>query len=179
MTTKKKLSRGRAERLLSSYGADINRYPRDEINQARRSFADDPELQSAAAEVAGLDLLLDMSQVQVPSSTLRRATAEIPLRHPRLSTRPPKTMVIPFPLRTWQATVLGLLAGAMGVIMGLRPATAPGLPEDVVQIGNSTAHNSRTEDTGDLEELASLAFADDFAFTDDSNLTDFEGASTL
>jgi anti-sigma factor RsiW len=60
-----------------------------------------------------LDALLDELESESPSAALRRAVAEIPLRHPRSLRRWAFERLLP-----WQAVLAGAIACALGVVSG-------------------------------------------------------------
>ena len=67
----------RVRALLEAYGADPQRWPADEREEARRLIAADPLL---AAEIAAFDTLLDALPAPLPNPALRVALKAIPER---------------------------------------------------------------------------------------------------
>lgn len=80
---KQDLTRARVVTLLECYGGDLSRFPEAERDAARDLIESDPSLQAVQREASSLDAWLDDMPTPVPSAGLRRAVAEIPLRHPR------------------------------------------------------------------------------------------------
>lgn len=110
----------------------------------------DPKLTDA--EDRWLDRMLDASPPIEPSAALRRAVAEIPLRHPRAESVAERGFGFPaYALR------LGLLAALAAIAVGAWAGSQADVLPDVAVLGDT--------DTGQAddawEELAVLAFADE------------------
>ena len=108
-----------------------------------------------------LDEMLDTVKPVEPSAALRRAVAEIPLRHPQAASGPE---FAGFEIRRGLALRLllaAVLAAAAGVLVG-RYYQSDLLPEQdlAAETPSGTASPEQTEEEQAWEELAVLAFSD-------------------
>jgi hypothetical protein len=103
----------RLRELMSSYGADRTRWPKLEREAAERLLSQDPEARRLCEQVAVVDRWLDaVPAPDVPSASLQRKVAEIPLRHPRADTRRAGLRAF----LPWRVLVGATLACALGVV---------------------------------------------------------------
>jgi hypothetical protein len=111
-------------------------------------MSDEPRDPITPADDQWLDRMLDAADPVQPSAALRRAVAEIPLRHPRAAS----SRAWGWPAYVLRYALLAALASiAVGAWLG---SQADVLPE--VALGDDT----QTDDEA-WDELALLAFADD------------------
>lgn len=112
-------------------------------------MSDEPRDPLKPAEDEWLDRMLDAADPVQPSAALRRAVAEIPLRHPRAAASPRAFGWPAYVLR--YALFAALASVAVGAWLG---SQADVLPE--VALGDEAQTNDEAWD-----ELALLAFADE------------------
>jgi hypothetical protein len=146
----KTLTLARFEQLLDQCGADLTRFPERERAAAAALLAEDPRAQQLLAQAVLVERGLQSLPTPEPSAALRRAVAEIPLRH-----SPREAPPLRLPLRSFAAlfasaaliVALGALSGAWASDRG--PAT-------------QTAQRVEAEDGAEVDaltELTELAFA--------------------
>ncbi len=71
------------ETLLGSHGGDLSTWPTSERARAEQLLQSDTEARRLLAQQQQLDALLADPPCVEPSAELRRAVAEVPLRHPQ------------------------------------------------------------------------------------------------
>lgn len=139
-----KLDLERFALLLDTYGADPARFPDPERTVARDLLARDARASELLEQAIALERALSSVPSPLPSAALRRAVAEIPLRHPRDARE-----AAALPLRA----TLGLaFAAAAAIALGVASGTAV----DALEASDATAERAPEDD---LAELAALAFA--------------------
>ena len=139
----KKTSADRFRALVETYGANPDRWPADERHAMGDPFAESGDPRAWLSEQRRLDEALDGAGDIVPSPTLLRRVAEIPLRQPAAS---PAWMGWPLG-RLRNALALGAAVAAMGVGVGI---TMPDL-------------GAEDDGSSDWDELSSLAFGVDMS----------------
>ncbi len=105
----------RLEELLDTHGADLERWPDAERAWARGAAEESAEAAALITRAKRLDAWLDQAPAPTPSPALRRAVAEIPVRHPHAS----GSAGAWFFAKLWKAIVAGALASALGVAVGV------------------------------------------------------------
>lgn len=111
----------------------------------------DPEL--SASERRWLDRMLSEAPPIEPSAALRRAVAEIPLRHPREPAAAARGVLAAWPSYAFRFALLAAIVSlAMGAWLGYQASVLP----EVVLIDDGSAPNADEE----WDELVELAFAD-------------------
>jgi anti-sigma factor RsiW len=148
--TPKPLALARLEALLELHGADPARFPDAEREAVRSLIARDPQAARLFAEAQALDRALASVRAPVPSAALRRAVAEIPLRHPQ-----PQAALWPFrPM--WAFALAATFMFALGVTSGAFVGGFDATPEELTA---SAADSSDELEDDDLALVAELAFA--------------------
>lgn len=143
------MDRERLQQLLESYGADPERFPEQERQAARQLLQQVPELSELVQEQAQIDALLAEEALPEPSADLRRALAEIPVRHAhQVGWR----ALWPFG-SLWQPAMAGAAALCMGIWFGATGEVSPSGTGQVAQVSDAW-----TEDE-EWEALSALAFA--------------------
>jgi len=142
------------EQLLDQHGADLGRFPEHERSAAAALLAADPRARRMLAQAEALERGLQSMTAPEPSAALRRAVAEIPLRHPQPA--PAAAAFGWLPLRSaWVLTASAALMLALGALSG---ALAGDL--DLSLQAETTQLADEPEDDA-LSELSELAFADE------------------
>jgi hypothetical protein len=137
----------RFSELLDTCGSDPARFPEAERAAALALLERSPEARRLLRAAAALSDALDQLAVPEPSAALRRAVAEIPLRHPRpaLSDSTERSSAWS-PFRSLRAAALSaVLILVLGALSGALSAG-----------GDADASTMTDDDWGDL---ASLTFA--------------------
>ena len=99
--------------LLEIHGADPARFPDDERAPALGLLASSEEARTLLVEAEALARTLNSLRDPEPSAGLRRAVAEIPLRHPRTPAD------WPLPLRwVWRAGLSAVVVVLLGALSG-------------------------------------------------------------
>jgi len=145
----------RFEALLELHGSALERWPARDRDAASTLLASNDVARALLDEAQRLDAALASLPAAEPSAALRRAVAEIPLRHPQ----PPRALfgMTPawFPFRSFgRALAVALLAISLGALLGLYGADV----EQAQVAQNQADAEQRVDEWGDLTELA---FADD------------------
>jgi hypothetical protein len=142
----------RFEALLDQRGADLARFPEPERAAAAALLARDPRARGMLAQADAIERgLLGMAAPE-PSAALRRAVAEIPLRHPQ--PEPMAAALSWLPLRSlWALVASGALMLALGALSGVWASDLDLSLQDAEQV-----QAEQTEDDA-LTELSELAFA--------------------
>ncbi len=142
----------RFEQLLDQHGADVARFPERERSAASALLAADPRARRLLAQAEALERGLQSMTTPEPSAALRRAVAEIPLRHPQPA--PAAAAFGWLPLRSaWALAASAALMLALGALSG---ALASDL--DLSLQAEATQLALEPEDDA-LTELSELAFA--------------------
>ncbi len=151
-----RLTLERFEELLDLYGADLARFPKEERAAAAALVAADPHAQRLHAQALALEAGLQGMPAPEPSAALRRAVAEIPLRHPQ----PAAGAASLLPLRwrsAWALFASAALMVALGALSGSLTRDA-----DLTALAAGSAEvEPGASDSDPLAELAELAFASD------------------
>lgn len=151
----------RLQELLDLHGADVARFPQGERAAATALLASDPSAQRMLAEAATLERALAALDAPEPSAALRRAVAEIPLRHPQAEGA--LAAFAWLPLRSAWAlaasagliVALGALTGALAGDVDLTFAPAQQVGDDA---GDGDGAGEADEDDT-FTQLSELAFA--------------------
>lgn len=168
-----RIDRARVVALLERFGGDPARFPETERRAAAALIAQDPELSALQREASELDDMLGALETPVPSAALRRAVAEIPLRHVR---EPGRSVGL---LELFGAGLMGRLRFAASFLVALgaglaagrmAPATEGGgdAPEQTLELAAGDAASPSDPDSA-WEEFAALAFADSLTLEDGSD----------
>jgi hypothetical protein len=145
----------RLQALLDVHGSDLARFPEPERSAARALLAADERAARMLAEAEALHGALAGLPPPEPSAALRRAVAEIPLRHPQLEGA--RSAFAWLPLRSaWALCASAALIVALGALTG---ALADGL--DVSLSPEPQVEPAEEDDA--LTELSELAFAAELA----------------
>jgi anti-sigma factor RsiW len=158
-TTPSRLALGRFEALLDLHGADLARFPEEERAAAAALLAADPRAQRLHAQALALEAGLSGMAEPEPSAALRRAVAEIPLRHPQ-----PAAGAAPLlPLRWRSAWALVASAALMVALGALSGSMTRGVDLTALAGGSTEVEEVEPgmDDSDPLAELAELAFASD------------------
>jgi hypothetical protein len=141
----------RLQQLLDLHGADLARFPEHERIAATALLAADPRAQRMVAEAVALANALAAIEAPQPSAALRRAVAEIPLRHPLGEDA--RAAFGWLPLRSaWALLASAALIMALGALTG---AAVDGIDVGVAVQSAEPVGLTGDEDTlGDLTELA-------------------------
>jgi hypothetical protein len=138
----KRASSDRLRALVETYGANPDRWPAEERHHRGALDAESGDARAWLSEQRRLDEALDGADHIVASPALLRRVAEIPLRHPTVSS----SLMGPLG-RLRNALALGAAVAAMGVVVGM---TTP----DLV---------AQEDAAGDWDELSSLALGVDIS----------------
>ena len=137
------MDRERLQQLIESYGADLARWPEEERPEASALLEAEPSLRTLLEEHNELDELLSLDPDASPTAELRRAVAEIPIRHPQAT-----GLKAWWPFGSlWQPAFAGAFVLALGVWAGQQPVT------------DQTTATAGMDDTEEWDELSALAFA--------------------
>jgi hypothetical protein len=143
----------RLQELLDLHGGDVARFPEDERAAASALLADDAHARRMLADAAALEQALSALNAPEPSAALRRAVAEIPLRHPHGEGA--RAVFAWLPLRSaWALCASAALIVALGALSGA-------LADDLdLSLWPAPASEFAGEDEdAALSELSELAFA--------------------
>jgi hypothetical protein len=154
--TPSRLALGRFEELLDLYGTDLARFPEDERAAASALLAADAGAQRLHAQALALESGLQGMSAPEPSAALRRAVAEIPLRHPQ-QTAASATL---WPLRWGSAWALFASAAVM-VMLGALSGSMSRDVDFAELTGAGTENDASADERETIDELAELAFASD------------------
>lgn len=156
MTSPRPMSIEHFEALLDTHGPHLSRFPEPDRSAAHELLARDADARRALVAAKRLAHALDALPSPEPSAALRRAVAEIPLRHPRPVSAQARSFAAHWsPLASARRMFVAALAVAMlGAATGsLTAATSPVA--------------SANEDEWD--DLSALAFASDLDLDEDAS----------
>lgn len=141
-TRQPELSLERFEKLVESFGGDVDRFPARERAPAKALVLRSQEARRMLDAARALDAMLALARDGSPSVELESALAEIPRRH--VQQRPVATL-LPFRSRN-----VGYLAAAAALLLG-------------VLSGVVGATESEPSAAVESSEVAAFAFADELA----------------
>ena len=134
--------------LLDTYGPDPARFPEAEREAAAALIASDPSARALLLQATALANALDALPAPVPSATLQRAVAEIPLRAVR--TRGAAGLFAWLPFRSASSAALSaVLIVLLGVLSGVWSESSRG----------STDTTSSVAAADDFQDLSALTYA--------------------
>jgi hypothetical protein len=142
MKTPPTIDRKHLETLLDIHGADPARFPEAERAPALALLASDPSARGLLADAEALARALDGLGDPQPSAALRRAVAEIPLRHER-------TRGV-----WWTPFRSGWRAGLSAALIVLLGALSGAWSMEQANETNSTAEIAPQEEWQDMAALA-------------------------
>ncbi|EDP63684.1 hypothetical protein BAL199_26167 [alpha proteobacterium BAL199] len=108
----------RVRALLAAYGANPDRWPSAERDDARRLVALDPALAAEVADAAAFDTLLDTLPTPAPSPALRVALKDIPERA-RFGWTDRLAGLWPFFGAPWRPAAGLVAAAVIGIVVGV------------------------------------------------------------
>jgi len=105
----------RFQELVDTHGGDADYWPEAQREQALQFINSSPDAVRIQQQAIHLDMLLQQVDAIEPSTALRRAVAEIPVRHPQDVYWP---RLLPFG-SLWKSITAAVLAGALGIALGI------------------------------------------------------------
>ncbi|MDH5674479.1 MAG: hypothetical protein OEZ06_20295 [Myxococcales bacterium] len=148
---------------IQIHGADLSRWPEPLAEQARAWLRKNEGARHILAEAQAFEALLDQAPGHRPSPALRRAVAEIPLRHPPETATPRLPFFLASLLRGALSAAFVLLVGitAGWLSAGQDADTAPSQPVTILAAPSAQAAAEPSVEGAELEALMQLAFADE------------------